>query len=58
VNPQYFFTIRQDRDGWRGRFWGNYGRRLIWWTEGYRNYADAKTAVATMQQRAATAPLL
>ncbi|MEA2252519.1 MAG: hypothetical protein QOG70_2761 [Solirubrobacteraceae bacterium] len=58
ANPQYFFTIRQDRDGFRARFWGNYGRELIWWTEGYVRRQSAENAVAYLRHYAASAPLL
>lgn len=54
---QYFFQITHDRDGWRARFYGAYGRELIWWTEGYVRQQDAANAVAIMRQQAAGAPL-
>ena len=55
---QYYFTVTHDQDGHRARFYGNYGRELIWWTQGYNYRQDALTAIALMRQQAATAPLL
>ncbi len=59
ANPQYYFTIRPDRNGlYRARYFGNYGRELIWWTEGYYNRSDAENAIRIMRTYAASAPLL
>ena len=59
ANPQYFFNIRRDQNGWYvARFWGNYGRELIWWTEGYVHPSGAENAIRIMRQQAAIAPLL
>jgi uncharacterized protein YegP (UPF0339 family) len=56
---QYYFTIRQDINGeYRARFWGNYGRQLIWWTEGYSSRSGAENAIRIMRAQAATAPTL
>lgn len=56
ANPQYYFQITYDRDGYRARFYGNYGRQLIWWTEGYTSRANAENAVRLMRTFAASAP--
>jgi uncharacterized protein YegP (UPF0339 family) len=58
ANAQYFFTIRLDQDGYRARFWGNYGRRLIWWTEGYSSRSEAADAISLVRRNAASAPVL
>ena len=59
ANPQYFYTIKQDTDGrWRARFWGNYGRELIWWTEGYYSTAGAQNAIDLIKWKGANAPVL
>ncbi|MGI8729983.1 MAG: DUF1508 domain-containing protein [Solirubrobacteraceae bacterium] len=59
AQSQYYFTIRQDENGnYRARFWGNYGRELIWWTEGYYGRSGAENAIRIMRAQAATAPLL
>jgi uncharacterized protein YegP (UPF0339 family) len=59
ANPQYFFTIRRDQNGYyRARFYGNYGRELIWWTEGYSSRNGVENALRIIRSNAATAPLL
>ena len=51
----YYFRITNDGDGYRARFY--YNQELIWWTEGYRNYAGAENAIQALRNHAATAPL-
>ena len=58
ANPQYYFTITADRDGYRARFYGNFGRRLIWWTEAYERRQQAVEAIGYLRSNATTAPLL
>jgi len=53
--PMYYFTIKLDPSGWRGRFF--YNQELIWWTEAYVNRAGAENALHAIRQHAATAPL-
>lgn len=56
---QYYFTITRDQNGYyRARFYGNYGRELIWWTEGYANRSGAQNAINIMRSNAAAASTL
>jgi uncharacterized protein YegP (UPF0339 family) len=58
ATSQYYFDTYLYEDGWRARFWGNYGRELIWWTQPYNYESTAKEAIEYMRVNAATAPLL
>jgi uncharacterized protein YegP (UPF0339 family) len=51
----YYFTITDDKDGYRARFY--YNDELIWWTEGYSSVANAENAIAALRVHAASAPL-
>jgi uncharacterized protein YegP (UPF0339 family) len=51
----HYFTIKLDHDGYRARFF--YNGILVWWTEGYDRRVGAETAIASVRQHAATAPL-
>jgi uncharacterized protein len=53
--PMYYFTITDDKDGYRARFY--YNDELIWWTEGYSSVANAENAIAALRVHAASAPL-
>lgn len=51
-----YFTIKRDRDGYRGRAYGN-NHELVWWTEAYVSKSSAYNAIAMLQRGAATAPV-
>jgi uncharacterized protein YegP (UPF0339 family) len=50
----HYFTITQDRDGYRARFY--YNGELMWWTEGYSSLANAQNAIDSLRANAGTAP--
>lgn len=53
--PATRFELVTDAKGFHARFWT--GGNIIWWTESYKNKADAKHAVGLISAYAEAAPL-